>query len=41
MVVKVYSGRILGILSFSLFCCMMGVGVISPILPLYAGKTRS
>ncbi|SMG32358.1 MFS transporter [Dethiosulfovibrio salsuginis] len=38
MVVKVYSGRILGILSFSLFCCMMGVGVISPVLPLYAVK---
>lgn len=38
MAVKVHSGRILGILSFSLFCCMMGVGVISPVLPLYAVK---
>ncbi|PIE54063.1 MAG: MFS transporter [Dethiosulfovibrio peptidovorans] len=27
---------ILLVLSFSLFCCMLGVGVISPILPLYA-----
>ncbi len=33
---KVGADRVLVILSFSLFCCMMGVGVISPILPLYA-----
>lgn len=32
------SNRILVILSFSLFCCMIGVGVISPVLPLYAVK---
>lgn len=30
--------HVLLVLSFSLFCCMMGVGVISPILPLYAVK---
>lgn len=38
MVEKVDGGRILMVLSFSLFCCMMGVGVISPVLPLYAVK---
>lgn len=27
---------VLLVLSFSLFCCMLGVGVISPILPVYA-----
>ena len=29
---------VLFVLSFSLFCCMLGVGVISPILPVYAVK---